>query len=146
MITALVLLVVAVALLAAALMTTVIQNSTTNGRPPARGRPPLPYVPAAPAAPQNDLINATAKYRPKNGVGDYLFRFHEFSPASFRIYVLQQPDRGEQNHEALPHLLSDATGPYLCWTIPITTYEDAKEIAARWAEGIEEFRETGKMF
>ena len=143
MIADLLLLIVIVVLLAAALATIISHSSTANGRPSRGGRPPLPPTVAIPL---NDRASATAKYRPRNGIGDYLFRFEEIAPGYFKVYVLQQPSHGEQNLGAIPHLLSDANGLYICWTVPITSYEDAKEIAARWAEAVEEFRETGKGF
>jgi len=116
-----------------------------NGLSPIGGSPPLEYTSALPVQ-RDELLSVVAMYRLKDGSGDYRFRVQETVPGSFRVYILQQPRRGAESHAYTPHILSDSSGPYICWTVPISSYEDAKEIAARWAEAVEEYRKTGRSF
>ena len=120
------------------LVTTINRHShtATTGRPSITGgRPP------------SEPFNSTAKYRTKDGKHDYSFRFHHSADGGFRVHILERPNhsRGVANSPT-PHVLHDSAGQYICWSLPIATYEDAKEIARRWAEATEEYRKTGKIF
>src|SRR5688500_12031928 len=96
---------------------------------------------------ESTLLSVTSNYRPRNGRGDYAFRFQEIARGSFRIYVLDQPpNRSALQTLASPHLIAGDGAASICWTVAITSYKNAKEIAARWAEAMEEFRTTGKGF
>jgi hypothetical protein len=111
----------------------------TSGRP-TKGRPPLLHRNSAPnlvAAP----IVSTAKYRTTNGTRDYTFRFQHDGNQNFRIFV-----EGGTEGLTAPHLISSLEGNYICWTHAIQSYEDAKAIAAKWAEAVEHFRKTGQSF
>jgi len=87
-------------------------------------------------------FTATSYYRTKSGQ-DFHFRFQQL-PEDFRIYILQIPFARQVN--AIPHVLHDAAGPYVCWSCAIEDYADAKEIASKWAEAVEQWHITGKSF
>jgi hypothetical protein len=87
-------------------------------------------------------FTATAYYRTKSGQ-DFHFRFQQYAEG-FRVYILEIPFARQIN--AVPHVLHDAAGPYVCWSCTIGDYQDAKEIAAKWAEAVEQWHTTGKSF
>jgi hypothetical protein len=110
-------------------------TTTSTGRPPDGGRPP------------STATDSTAKYRTQDGTQDYAFQFKRLEAGAFRVYILEQP--GYDGRDAschTTHRLRDASGFFICWSVPITTFEDAKQIAAKWAEMTEIYRNTGRRF
>jgi hypothetical protein len=88
----------------------------------------------------------TVKYRVRDGSIDYAFEFVRIA-GFWRIYIIEQPPYGGwSDGVAETHRHFDGDRPYVCWSISITTYEDAKEIAAAWAEATEVYRKTGTRF
>lgn len=126
-------------------------NAAPAKRPPAEGGRP-----SAPPPCRISTTTATSKprpierrrinYRTLDGTVDYEFFFVHL-PGGWRIYILDQPSYdGWPEDAASTHRHFDDDHPYICWTKPITTFERAKEIATRWAEATEEYRETGTKF
>jgi hypothetical protein len=110
-------------------LTTATERPSTGGRSPSG-----PFV-------------ARASYRTKDGTQDYAFRFQQAADGTLRVYIQQQPGyNGRQEDSHSTHRLQDSEGRYICWSVPITTYDDAKQIAARWAEATEKYRNKGKRF
>lgn len=133
--------------------TSSLSNENQLGRPQSRRRPysassagsARPQSPAL-DRPRSGLFMATSFYRLKDGSGDYQFRFEEASKGSFQIYILHTP-RGKNGPDAgSPHVLHDEDASYICWSVPIEDYDDAKKIAAMWAEATETWHKTGKVF
>lgn len=107
----------------------------TSGRPSRGGCPPLMNA------------DSTGKYRTQDGSRDYAFRFHQTQDGSFRIYILDGPVYGTRDQDShSTHRLHDSEGAFICWSSRIDSHEDAKRIAALWAESTEKYRKTGKRF
>lgn len=83
-------------------------------------------------------------YRAEGGV-DFQFRFVWLPQAdTWRIYILSQPHYGGRDTGAEPtHRLGLPQSPYVCWTGRIVDYEDARYIAAIWANGTMTYIRTG---
>jgi phage gp37-like protein len=129
------------------------ETATQTRRPQLRGRSqdnPI-HVQRDPAEPQPQStasqVTITCKYRTCDGSLDYSFAFAQQSDGDWRIYILEQPHydgRADDSHTT--HRLSDSNGVYVCWSTAITSLEDAKTIASKWAEATELYRKTGKLF
>lgn len=88
-----------------------------------------------------------AKYRTKDGRADYGFSIEQLPDSTWRAYIESQPSYGERDRGGHPtHRLSDGTRMYVCWTQPLKTEEDARTIAALWADATQEYIRTGKRF
>lgn len=85
------------------------------------------------------------EYRVRDGSRDYRFDF-EHVGTGWRIYITGRLDREITAASAYAvHMLRDGQRRYVCWDTPVATLNDAKRIAARWAEGVEVFRRTGRF-
>jgi len=106
-------------------------NENRNGRLPPGSRPPS---------------DVSAYYRTRDRNCDYRFRFVNVGNL-WKVYILAQPSyqSREQSCHAT-HRLRDSVGNYICWSTAISSYEDAREIAQRWAEATEEYIRTGRRF
>lgn len=88
-----------------------------------------------------------AYYRTRDGEADYRFSFRQQSDGTWRAYVLQQPGyRGRSDGAHVTHRLRDANGHYICWTGPLRSLEEAKNVAAAWANRTQEYIATGRRF
>lgn len=88
-----------------------------------------------------------AYYRTRDGRADYYFSFEEQSDGSWRAYIEQQPEYGSRptgSHET--HRLSDGQRRYVCWTTSLESLEDAKHVAALWADSTQDYIRTGRGF
>lgn len=86
-----------------------------------------------------------AHYRPTNGRIDYIFEFEKID-GSYRIFIAHQPPypAGRAQDAVTTHRLGLGTArPYICWTDRIPTLDQAKTIAASWAENTERYIATG---
>ena len=84
-------------------------------------------------------------YRTKDGLATYSFDFVWLGD-EYRIYILTDPDyggRGDGGHST--HRQSDGRGLYVCWDSAISTLEDAKRIAAAWADGTQSYIKFGEF-
>ena len=86
-----------------------------------------------------------AYYRSCDGQADYRFGFVQQRNGTWRVYILSQPDYGR--HSASPyatHRLSDG-GPhyFICWTGALRSLEQAKQVAALWADRTQQYIRTG---
>jgi hypothetical protein len=89
---------------------------------------------------------AIAHYRTTDGSGtDYVFDIVENGPSDWRAYIVSQPAYGGRDEGTVAsHRLGLGTGrPYVCWNKPIRTREDAKKVAAAWADGTQRYIRTG---
>ena len=88
-----------------------------------------------------------AYYRTSDGAADYLFSFEEQSDGTWRAYIEQQPSyRGRPTDAHSTHRLSDGGRKYVCWTRPLRSLEEAKQVAALWADKTQEYIRTGRGF
>ena len=83
------------------------------------------------------------KYR-ASSEEDFAFDF-EFDPHNgWRVYITSQPDYGPRDRgEHETHRYNTGSRPYICWDTKIPTAEDARQIAALWAEATLRYIATG---
>lgn len=86
-------------------------------------------------------------YRTRDGSAHYTFRFREDSDGTWRVHILRQPSYGSRSDDAhSTHRLTDSEGHYICWDDDITSVQDAKRVAALWADKTQEYIRTGRRF
>lgn len=88
-----------------------------------------------------------AYYRTRDGRADYRFGFVQRNDGTWRIYILSQPDYGGQNASQYDtHRLSDGSPYYyVCWTGRLRSLEQAKRVAATWADRTQRYIQTGSF-
>jgi hypothetical protein len=84
------------------------------------------------------------KYRAV-GKADYEFTFAWLAPDNcWRVYIEDQPlYRGRNTSDVSTHRLGLGSRPYVCWDRPLLTYEDARAVAALWADCTQQYIATG---
>lgn len=88
-----------------------------------------------------------AYYRSRDGSADYSFSFEQQSDGTWRVYIEGQPSYGNRATDAhSTHRLSDSGRKYVCWTTDLNTLEDAKQVAALWADETQKYIRTGGGF
>jgi hypothetical protein len=100
-----------------------------------------------PARPPNGDHAGIIYYRTRNGRSDYKFRIERAADGGYRAYILEHPRygaRGTDNHAT--HRLSDGRGYYVCWTQRLDTPEQARKVAAFWADKTEDYILKGRRF
>lgn len=86
-------------------------------------------------------------YRTSDGSADYGFSFEERSDGTWRAYIEQQPSyRGRAEDAHSTHRLSDGSRKYVCWTTPLHSLEEAKQVASLWADETQKYIRTGRGF
>lgn len=86
-------------------------------------------------------------YRTSDGLADYRFIFEEQSDGTWRAYIEEQPSyRGRPTDTHSTHRLSDGDRKYVCWTDPLRSLEEAKQVAALWADATQQYIRTGRGF
>jgi len=87
-------------------------------------------------------------YRTQDGLADYKFDFHQnWWSGNYTIYIDRQPSYGGRDTSLhATHRLVDGGRYYVCWTDPITNAEDARQIAAMWADRTQQYIKTGQRF
>ena len=96
---------------------------------------------------QQTTGDEAVNYRTRNGRSDYRFRIARTSDRGYRVYILNQPSygsRGTGDHAT--HRLSDPHGRYVCWTGRLNTREEARQVAATWADKTEDYILKGLRF
>jgi hypothetical protein len=102
---------------------------------------------AQPALRRNPVGPGIVYYRTRNGRSDYRFRIERVGNGGYRAYILEQPAyncRGTDNH--VTHRLSDSRGHYICWTKRLDSPEEARKVAAFWADKTEDYIVHGRPF
>lgn len=87
-------------------------------------------------------------YRTKDGQADYGFSFEQQPDRSWRAYIINQPSyRGRPDDSHTTHRLISSDGRrYVCWSTTLQSLEQAKTVAARWADATQAYVATGKRF
>jgi hypothetical protein len=86
-------------------------------------------------------------YRSSNGRSDYQFRIQRTANGSYRVYVLDHPSYGSRDtNDLITHLLRDGQGSYICFTGRIENMEQARNLAATWADKTEDYILHGTRF
>jgi len=82
-------------------------------------------------------------YRTQDGQQDYQFEFARLA-GGWRIYIISQPGYSGHNESShATHRLRDQRGQYVCWSGSIESLDDAKRVAALWADCTQQYRSTG---
>ena len=94
------------------------------------------------------MPNLITNYRTKDGTTDYQFYFEEQSDRTWRVYILRQPPyRGRNDSAHSTHRLSDSDGrKYICWAGAIRNLDEAKGVAALWADSTQRYISSGHTF
>jgi len=86
-------------------------------------------------------------YRTSDGSADYQFVFEEQPDGTWRAYIEEQPSYcGRVTDAHSTHRLSDGSRKYVCWTKPLRSIEEAKQVAALWADKTQQYIRTGSGF
>lgn len=87
-------------------------------------------------------------YRTEDRSVDYHFSFEQQRDGSWLAFILRQPPYGRRN-ESLHHTHRLQDGDrryYVCWTDPLLSLEDCKQVAKHWAEATQQYIRSGKRF
>ncbi len=85
-------------------------------------------------------------YRTSDGSADYKFSFEQQSNGIWRAYIEDQPSyRGRAEDAHSTHRLSDGSRKYVCWTQPHRSLDEAKRVAALWADKTQGYIRTGRF-
>jgi hypothetical protein len=81
------------------------------------------------------------------GRGQYAFTFSWIeTERSWRVYIDVQPSYGLRSKGAVEtHRLGLPSRPYICWTTSLRSYEDARAVAALWADSTQHYIATGQF-
>jgi len=85
-------------------------------------------------------------YRTKDGQADYQFSFEQ-TDKGWRAYILSQPGYRGRDTDLVPTHRKVAGGRYyVCWTERLDSEEEARWVAARWADATQEYIRSGQRF
>ena len=81
------------------------------------------------------------------GGSEFELRLSETPPTEWRTYILKQPGyRGRDTDSQATHRYLDPAGlPYVCWSTPLRTPQEAHTVACLWAEATERYISTGQF-
>jgi hypothetical protein len=86
-------------------------------------------------------------YRTSDGTADYCFSFEEQLNRTWRAYIEEQPSyQSRETDSSSTHRLTDGRRKYICWTKPLNSLEEAKQVAALWADKTQNYIRTGSRF
>ena len=87
------------------------------------------------------------KYRCEDGRTDYVFEFASLTDGTWRVYILDGPRyRSRDTGLHATHRLTDNGRYYVCWTHPLRSEQEARQVAKLWAEKTQEYIRTGIRF
>jgi hypothetical protein len=87
-----------------------------------------------------------AWYRTRDGLAHYGFHIARYA-GSYRIYIVRQPSYGcRDSGVSVTHRLQDGRGTYVCWAGNLETEEQARAVAAQWAEATQAYILEGTRF
>jgi len=95
----------------------------------------------------NGIQPTKRSYRTSDGSADYGFNFEKQSDGTWRAYIENQPSyRGRDTGAHSTHRLTDGARKYVCWTSPLRSLEEAKQVAGLWADKTQQYIRTGNSF
>lgn len=85
-------------------------------------------------------------YRTRDGQADYKFSFERQLDNNYRIVILDMPSyqRRDTGFHTTHHLTDGQGRYYVCWTGALRSEDDAKKVAALWADLTQTYIKTGK--
>lgn len=85
-------------------------------------------------------------YRTRDNRANFLFSFERQPDGCYRAYILRQPGYGRLPADLhTTHRLRDGRGRlYVCWTSPLRSEQEARTVAALWADLTQVYLRTGK--
>jgi hypothetical protein len=83
-------------------------------------------------------------YRTKDGRGDFGFTIQQLGGGEYRVYITSYPTEAARCRAL--HRLSDGHGAYICWSAPLRTEDEARRVAAAWADRVQDYLRTGRGF
>lgn len=87
------------------------------------------------------------KYRCEDGRTDYSFEFATLTDGTWRVYILVGPPYGSRDTSLhATHRLIDNRRYYICWTDPLRSEQQARQVAKLWAEKTQQYIRTGNRF
>jgi hypothetical protein len=93
-------------------------------------------------------MRQTTYYRTRDGRADYGFSIERQSDGTYRPYITSQPGYGSRSTGAhQTHRLTGEGGrKYICWNRSLRSQEEAKSVAALWADATQDYIRTGQPF
>lgn len=89
----------------------------------------------------------TLFYRTSDGRADYRFSFEQQPSGDWLPFILHQPSYRNRDTGCHPtHRLVNDDRYYVCWTDPLGSLAEAKQVAALWADRTQEYIRTGRRF
>lgn len=86
-------------------------------------------------------------YRTRDGAADYKFSLEKQRNGTWRAFIEKQPSyRGRATDAHSTHRLPTRGRTYICWTSPLRSLEEAKRVAALWADKTQQYIRTGSGF
>ena len=89
----------------------------------------------------------TTYYRTRDGQADYRFSIERQTDGTYKTFILSQPNYGSRAtgaHET--HRLTAGGRYYVCWDRPLHSEEEAKNVAALWADATQAYIKSGQRF
>ncbi len=86
-------------------------------------------------------------YRTSDGKADYDFSFEQQREGDWLVFIEDQPSYQGRYRGCLPtHRLMLGDRYYVCWTTRLATLDEARQVAALWADKTQEYIRTGRRF
>jgi hypothetical protein len=86
-------------------------------------------------------------YRTKDGLADYGFLIERQADGFYRAYIVSQPSYGSRDANLhATHRLPDGSRYYVCWTGRLKTEQQARQVAALWADATQKYIKHGRTF
>lgn len=88
-----------------------------------------------------------ANYRTSDGSADYQFSIEEQRNGTWKAFIEHQPSyEGLATDDHSTHRLSSGGRKHVCWDRQLKSLDDAKSVAAAWADKTQEYIKTGRKF
>jgi hypothetical protein len=86
-------------------------------------------------------------YRTKDGQADYGFSIERQPSGNHRVYIDAQPSyRGRSSDGHSTHRYTEGGRNFVCWTEPVRSESEAKQVAAKWADSTQDYIKRGENF
>jgi len=92
-------------------------------------------------------MNQTVYYRTKDEQKDYLFNFEEQGDGTWLAFIQNQPPyNGRKTGNHPTHRLQKGGRNYVCWDSDLHSQDEARQVAALWADATQEYIKNGTRF